>query len=105
MARVYFCGPASRREKPSQNGFSKHCRRSIFHTPIRRGTLSAWTTPPSKAATPNLINFLPANRRQKQIGERVAGKVRFGSRHNESIMVLPGIVRFLAGSTPRTTTP
>src|ERR1017187_835042 len=45
---------------------------------------------------PELTNFLPENWRQKQVAERVDGKVRFGSRHNESILVLPGIVRYLA---------
>ena len=48
-----------------------------------------------------LTNFLPENWRQKQIGEVVEGKVRFGSRHNESILVLPGIVRYLAKLPPR----
>lgn len=45
---------------------------------------------------PNLIPYLPQNWREKQISERVDGKVRFGSRHNESILVLPGIIRYLA---------
>jgi DNA-sulfur modification-associated len=49
---------------------------------------------------PELINFLPDKWRQKQIGERVDGKVRFGSRHNESILVLPGIIRYLAKLPP-----
>jgi hypothetical protein len=50
---------------------------------------------------PNLNNYLPENWRQKQIGEKVDGKVRFGSRHNESILVLPGVVRYLAKLNPR----
>ena len=50
---------------------------------------------------PNLIPYLPQNWREKQISERVDGKVRFGSRHNESILVLPGIVRYLAKLQPR----
>jgi hypothetical protein len=49
---------------------------------------------------PELTNFLPEKWRQKQIGERVDGKVRFGSRHNESILVLPGIIRYLAKLPP-----
>jgi hypothetical protein len=50
---------------------------------------------------PNLIPYLPQNWREKQISEKVDGKVRFGSRHNESILVLPGIVRYLAKLPPR----
>jgi hypothetical protein len=53
------------------------------------------------AKHPELANFLPENWRQKQIGERVDGKWRFGSRHNESILVLPGLVRYLAKLPPR----
>jgi hypothetical protein len=49
---------------------------------------------------PELISFLPEKWRQKQIGERIDGKVRFGSRHNESILVLPGIIRYLAKLPP-----
>lgn len=48
-----------------------------------------------------LMSYLPANWREKQVGEVVNGKVRFGSRHNDSILVLPGVVRFLAGMAPR----
>jgi hypothetical protein len=50
---------------------------------------------------PEITNFLPEKWRQKQVGERVEGKVRFGSRHNESILVLPGIVRYVAKLPPR----
>jgi len=49
---------------------------------------------------PELTGFLPEKWRQKQIGERIDGKVRFGSRHNESILVLPGIIRYLAKLPP-----
>ena len=50
---------------------------------------------------PDLIQHLPQNWREKQISERgVDGKVRFGSRHNESILVLPGIIRYLAKLPP-----
>jgi hypothetical protein len=49
---------------------------------------------------PELTSFLPEKWRQKQIGEKVGGKVRFGSRHNESILVLPGIIRYLAKLPP-----
>ena len=41
--------------------------------------------------------YLPANWREKSIGGVVDGRIRFGSRHNESILVLPGILRYLAG--------
>ena len=52
-------------------------------------------------AYPDLANYLPEKWRQKQIAERIEGKVRFGSRHNESILVLPGVVRYLAKLPPR----
>lgn len=53
------------------------------------------------ASYPRLLDYLPEKWRQKQIGERVEGKIRFGSRHNESILVLPGIIRYLAKLPPR----
>jgi hypothetical protein len=49
----------------------------------------------------NLKGYLPENWREKQVGEVVSGKVRFGSRHNESVLVLPGVIRYLAGMSPR----
>ena len=49
------------------------------------------------AKYPGLATYLPENWRQKSIGSRIDGKIRFGSRHNESILVLPGIIRYLAG--------
>jgi len=48
-----------------------------------------------------LVDYLPANWRQKSIGGLIEGKVRFGSRHNESILVLPGVIRYLAKLPPR----
>jgi hypothetical protein len=47
-------------------------------------------------AYPDLLKYLPSNWREKSIGTVIDGKIRFGSRHNESILVLPGIVRYLA---------
>jgi hypothetical protein len=34
--------------------------------------------------------------REKEIARTIAGKIHFGTRHNESILVLPHIVRYLA---------
>jgi len=56
------------------------------------------------AKFPGLSEYLPENWRQKSIGDRVDGKVRFGMRHNESILVLPGIIRYLAKLPPNTPT-
>ncbi|WP_158620319.1 MULTISPECIES: DNA sulfur modification protein DndB [Corallococcus] len=50
---------------------------------------------------PKLLDYLPDNWRQKSIGGLIDGKLRFGSRHNESILVLPGIIRYLAELSPR----
>lgn len=50
---------------------------------------------------PALPDYLPDNWRQKSIGGIIDGKLRFGSRHNESILVLPGIIRYLAKLSPR----
>jgi hypothetical protein len=34
--------------------------------------------------------------KEKEIARTIAGKIHFGTRHNESILVLPHIVRYLA---------
>jgi len=48
-----------------------------------------------------LPEYLGDNWRDKSVGERGAdGLVRFGMRHNESILVLPGIIRYLAKLPP-----
>jgi DNA-sulfur modification-associated len=53
------------------------------------------------AKYPRLPTYLPENWREKSIGSRIDGKIRFGSRHNESILVLPGLIRYLAGLNPK----
>lgn len=48
-----------------------------------------------------LEKYLPENWREKEVAERRNdGKIRFGNRHNESILVLPGIIRYLIGLPP-----
>jgi hypothetical protein len=107
MARVYFELLWSR--KPEGEAVAERYLEALptidFSHPNPLWDIERMDDATIESGYPNLINFLPANWRQKQIGERVAGKVRFGSRHNESILVLPGIVRFLTGLPPRTTTP
>ncbi len=49
-----------------------------------------------------LSAFLPENWREKSVGGKVEGIIRFGMRHNESILVLPGIIRYLAKLPPNT---
>jgi hypothetical protein len=45
--------------------------------------------------------YLPENWREKEVAEkRLDKKIRFGNRHNESVLVLPGIDRFLTGLPP-----
>jgi len=54
------------------------------------------------AAHDGLAPFLPENWREKSVGGKIDGIIRFGMRHNESILVLPGVIRYLAKLPPST---